>query len=294
MPYQNVNGVRLAYDIIGTGPRTAAITPGGRFSRDAPGIRELAGALAQGGFRVLIWDRPNCGESDISVTGPSESIQNADMLAGLLRALDMGPALLVGGSGGARETLLTAVRHPAMVERAFVLWLSGGAVGIATLPSFYCADAIVAATHGGMAEVAQLPGWQEPLSRNAGNRDRMLALDPTAFIATMQRWAEAFFPAPGVPIPGMSQADLAGIGAPVMVLRSGQSDMHHSRATSEAVATLIPGAQLAEPPWGDREWVERLVANLKGEAGLFSRWPLLAPMILDFAGQAEDLKLNRS
>lgn len=164
-----------------------------------------------------------------------------------------------------------------------VLWLSGGAVGIATLPSFYCADAIVAATHGGMAEVVALPGWQEPIVRNPGNRERLLALDGEQFIATMTCWAEAYFPSPDVPIPCLTQVDLASIAAPVMVLRSGRSDMHHTRATSEAVAALIPGARLAEPPWGDREWVERLVANLKGEAPLFSRWPLLAPMILDFA-----------
>lgn len=279
----DINGVGIAYEIVGEGIRTAAVTPGGRFSKDAAGIRELADALAQGGFRVLIWDRPNCGASDISVTGPSESFQNADILAGLLRALDMGPALLVGGSGGARETLLTAIRHPDVVERAFMLWLSGGAVGIATLPSFYCADALVAATHGGMAEVVELPGWQEPLTRHPANRERMLGLDPAVFIATMTQWAEAYFPQPGVPIPCVMPDDLAAIKVPMMVLRSGQSDMHHSRATSEVVAGMIPGAQLAEPPWSDREWVERLVGNLKGEAGLFSRWPLLAPMILDFA-----------
>jgi pimeloyl-ACP methyl ester carboxylesterase len=282
MPRETINGVSLSYEIIGSGSRTAAITPGGRFSKDAGGIRELAQALADGGFRVLIWDRPNCGESEISVTGPSESFQNADMLAGLLRALGMGPALLVGGSGGARETLLTAIRHPDVVAQVFVFWLSGGAVGIATLPSFYCADGIVAATHGGMAEVAELPSWQEPLTRHPANRDRLLAYAPEAFVATMTEWAEAFFPVANAPIPCVSVDDLAGIKVPVMVLRSGLSDMHHSRQTSEAVAGLIPGARLAEPPWSDREWVERLVANLRGEAPLFSRWPLLAPTILDF------------
>ncbi|MGO8890875.1 MAG: hypothetical protein ACLQB1_14460 [Streptosporangiaceae bacterium] len=34
------------------------ITPGGRFSKDSPGVRELAAALAERGNRVLIWDRP--------------------------------------------------------------------------------------------------------------------------------------------------------------------------------------------------------------------------------------------
>ena len=38
----------------------------------------------------------------------------------------------------------------------------------------------------------------------------------------------------------------------------------------------------AEPPWGDREWLDRLQAQAAGE-GLFARWPLLAPQILAFA-----------
>jgi hypothetical protein len=52
--------------------------------------------------------------------------------------------------------------------------------------------------------------------------------------------------------------------------------------TSEGVHALIPGSQIAEPPWGDREWLDRLRAQAAGE-GLFARWPLLAPQILAFA-----------
>lgn len=279
-----INGIAIAYEVIGDGPRTAVITPGGRFSRDAGGIRELAGEVAKGGFRVLIWDRPNTGESDIAFTGVGETYQNADTLGALLRALNFGPTTLIGGSGGGREMLVTAIRHPDVVERVFVLWLSGGAIGIATLPIFYCADAIMAAFDGGMATVAKLPGWQEPLTRNSSNRDRMLAMDPDVFITKMREWSEAFMPHPGVPVSCATVEQLAGIKVPVMILRSGESDPHHSRATSEAMANLIPAAQLAEPPWGDREWMTQLTRSMKGEAPLFDRWPLLAPQILAFAG----------
>jgi hypothetical protein len=65
------------------------------------------------------------------------------------------------------------------------------------------------------------------------------------------------------------------------VLRSGASDVHHTRATSERLAALLPDAELAEPPWGDGEWNERQVAYAAGE-GLFARWPLLAPVLQDF------------
>lgn len=280
-----VNGIAIAYDVIGNGPRSAALTPGGRFSKDTPGMRELAEKLAEGGFRVLIYDRPNCGESDVAFVGESESVQNADTLAGLLRALDFGPSLLFGGSGGARETLIAAIRHPDLVERVFVLWLSGGGIGIGTLPIVYCADSVMHAVMGGMEAVANLPMWKDVIERNPGNRARFLAMDPQAFVAKLRTWADAFLPLPGVPIPCVTAQQLASLKMPVMVLRSGASDCHHPRETSEAVAAMIPTAQLCEPPWGNREWLEQLFATGIGQKqGLFDRWPLLAPQILAFAG----------
>lgn len=279
----DIGGIGIAYQLIGQGPRTAVITPGGRFSKDTPGVRDLAQKLAEGGLRVLIWDRPNCGESDVAFVGASESTLNADTLAGLLRALDLAPAMLVGGSAGSRVSLLTAERHPAVVERLFLLWLSGSMVSLAALAAHYCHDSLAAAAMGGMSAVAALPSWAEPLARNPGNRARLLAQDPDTFMETMKRWAEAFIPSGDSPIPGTSAARLKALDIPTLVLRSGVSDIHHPRETSEAVHRLIPKSQIAEPPWGDREWLERMQ---NAGQGLFSRWPLLAPQILAFARSA--------
>jgi pimeloyl-ACP methyl ester carboxylesterase len=107
-----VQNLSIAYEVIGdAGARPWVITPGGRFSMTSPGVRELAVALAERGNRVLIWDRPNCGSSDVCFTGPSESQMQADVLADLLRQLDMDPAVIAGGSGGARVSLLTGGKH---------------------------------------------------------------------------------------------------------------------------------------------------------------------------------------
>ena len=282
MPKVDVGGIGVAYELIGDGKKAAVITPGGRFSKDTPGVRELALKLAEGGLRVLIWDRPNCGESDLSFRGKSESILNADALAGLVRALELGPALLIGGSAGSRVSLLTAIRDPGVAERLFLLWISGGAVGLASLADYYCHDPLAAAAMGGMEAVAALPGFKEPLTRNPGNRQRLLAQDSGTFIQTMKTWAEGFVPTADSPVPGTSAAQLRAVKMPTMILRSGESDFHHPRLTSEGVHALIPGSQIAEPPWGDREWLDRLQAQAGGE-GLFARWPLLAPQILAFA-----------
>ncbi len=49
-----VNGITLGYETIGEG-RPWVITPGGRFTKESPGVRELAVELAAHGNRVLIW-----------------------------------------------------------------------------------------------------------------------------------------------------------------------------------------------------------------------------------------------
>ena len=70
---------------------------------------------------------------------------------------------------------------------------------------------------------------------------------------------------------------------PTLVFRSGTTDAHHTRETSERVAGLIPGARLVEPPWGDNEWNERGEAARSGHGHLFEHWPRLAPQLLEFA-----------
>ena len=277
-----VNGFNIGYEIIGDGKKTAVITPGGRFSKDTPGVRELAVKLAEGGLRTLIWDRLNCGESDISFTGENESVMNADMLAALLRTLNFGPTLVMGGSAGARVSLLTAIRHPEVVDRLFVLWLTGGLIGLALLSYVYCHDSMLAAALDGMDAVTKLPGWKEQLERNPRNRQILLSQDASAFIEKMKVWGASYIPAPDCVVPGIAPSDLAKLKMPVMVLRGGQADIHHPRETSEIVHSQIPGAKIAEPPWGDREWLDRAKAAARGE-GLFARWPLLAPQILAFA-----------
>jgi pimeloyl-ACP methyl ester carboxylesterase len=276
-----LNGLSISYEVIGEG-RPWVITPGGRFSKDYPGVRELAVALADRGHRVLIWDRPNCGASDVCFTGPSESEMQADTLAGLLTQLDMTPAVIIGGSGGARVSLLTAARHRDVAAGLAVWWISGGVYGLMILATHYCGESIRAAWSDGMEAVAALPEWAEVLERNPANRQRFLDQDRKEFIATLQRWMVAYCPREDQHIPGLPVAMAQGLDIPALVFRSGESDAYHTRATSELLAEMLPNSQMVEPPWGDREWIERGEEREK-LGGIFVRWPLLAPMLHDWA-----------
>ncbi len=281
MPIATVEGLCVAYEVIGDG-QPWVITPGGRFSKDSPGIRESAVELARHGKRVLIWDRPNTGASDVCFDGESESEMQADTLAALLRHLDMAPAVIVGGSGGSRVSLLTASRHPEVAAGLAVLWISGGVFGLMSIGVHYAAGSFTAAWDGGMEAVAELPEWREPLERNPANRQRILDQDPKRFLATLERWMSVYAPRDDELIPGLPNDDLRKFDRPALVFRSGGSDIHHRRETSESLAELLPNAVLTEPPWGDTEWKDRHAPG-EAEKGLFARWPLLVPTLLEWS-----------
>ncbi|MGZ4694163.1 MAG: alpha/beta fold hydrolase [Acidimicrobiales bacterium] len=282
MAQATVDGLSISYEVIGDG-RPWVITPGGRFTKDTPGVRELARTLAERGNRVLIWDRPNCGGSHVCFEGDSESEMQADVLAGLLRQLELTPAVIAGGSGGSRVSLLAAARHPDVAAGLAVWWISGGVFGLMMLATHYCGGSLAAAWTGGMEAVAALPEWAEVIERNPENRQRFLDQDPHEFIAAMERWMVAYCPRDDQHVPGLPDQLARAIAVPALVFRSGASDAFHTRATSEALADLLPEARLVEPPWGDREWIER---QADAASGLFRRWPLLAPTLLDWSDDA--------
>ena len=286
MPTATVDGLAIAYELHRrAGPAVGASRPGGRYHMDSPGVRELAQALADAGQRVLLWDRPNTGSSDVCFRGDTESEMQADVLAGLSAISDLGPTVIAGGSGGARVSMLAA-RHRDVAAGLAVWWISGGPYGLLTLGTHYCGPSIKAGWNGGMEAVAALPDWAESQERNPRNRDLLLAQDPAEFLATMERWMLAYCPADDEVVPGFTADDAAALDVPALVFRSGASDMNHTRATSEQVAAALPNAELVEPPWGDTEWVDRQAARNRGEGGIFSGWYQLVPQLVEWSARA--------
>ncbi len=278
-----LGGIEIEYEIVGEG-RPWVLTPGGRFGKDVGGLREMALALAERGNRVLLWDRPNCGASSVVFRGRSESEMQAEILGDLLRHLEFGPTVICGGSGGARVSLLAAARHPDLTAGLAMWWISGGVPGLLQLAQYYGMPSADAAWHGGMEAVVELEQWREVLERNPDNRRRFLAMDRREFIEVMDRWMLAYCPCDDSLVPGLDEADVARLSVPILVFRSGSSDMSHTRATSEALAAGLPGAELVEPPWGDDEWNERRAA-VEQTGSLFVHWPRLVPQLVEWASQ---------
>lgn len=280
----NIDGIGIEYDLLGEPAAPAVVvTPGGRFSKDVAGLRELADALVTGGKRVLLWDRPNCGLSDLCFDAETESELHARTLIGLIRALDLGPSAVTAGSAGARVSLMAAAFAPECISHLVLWWISGGPIGSMQLANYYCGEAANQASWYGMEAVTRVRSWADQTKRNPRARETILAQDVSKFVEIMQRWALAFRPSNGSPIPGMALDDFKQLTMPTLIMRNGLSDVSHPRKTSDLVHELIPHSVMIDPPWPDTEWNDRGNDMRAGKApSPFVNWAALAPDILKF------------
>jgi 2-hydroxy-6-oxonona-2,4-dienedioate hydrolase len=285
-----VNGGIVEYELIGPeGGPTAVVTPGGRFSKDYGGVHELANALAEGGVRVLLWDRPNTGRSDIQLFGESESHMRAATLAGMVQQLDLGPVAALGGSGGARDMIVFAIEHPELVTKLGVWSIVGGSFSEMSLAGVYTMSELRTVRSAGIEAILDMPGiagsWPELIAANPRNRDRLLAIGSEEFERVMNRWFSAYIPKPNEAIPGVPDYEFERIHVPTLIIRGGERDFDHPKRTSFEVHCLIKGSRLIEPPWPEDAWEQASKARNEGRGSLFDPWVKAAPVLVDFINE---------
>ncbi|HXG50031.1 MAG TPA: alpha/beta hydrolase [candidate division Zixibacteria bacterium] len=241
MPFASVRGVTIHYKVLGDRGPWVALSPGGR--RDLGAVEPLATLVAAAGHRVAVFDRRNCGASDVSIAGEDSEYEIwADDLHGLLLQLGALPAFVGGSSSGCRTALLFALRHPEAV-RGLLLWrVTGGRFACERLAQEYYGQYIEAARRGGMAAVCEMEHWQERIRARPENRDRLMAMDPARFVAVMSHWREYFVRSADLPVIGATEAELRSIAAPACIIPG--NDNTHSRATGENLARLLPRAEV--------------------------------------------------
>src|ERR1700716_1797325 len=267
-----VNGGNVVYEILGNAGDFIALTPGGRYSKDIEGLRPLAEELVKGGYRVLLWDRPNCGKSDVQFYGQSESHMRAETLQQLITKLDIGPCILAGGSGGARDSMLTTMLYPEIVTKLVVWNIVGGIYGTFVLGSYYIVPSILAVRGLGMQGVVKVAEWRERIEQNPANEQRLLDFDTDEYLKLMLRWLNAFVSKPGQTIPGVDDEMFDNITVPTLIIRGGENDMAHPKRTSLEVSCLIKGSKLIDPPWPEDAWERAMEATLAGTGDLFGPW----------------------
>lgn len=284
----HINGGDVVYEILGRAGELIVLTPGGRFSKDIPGLRPLAKALVAGGYRVLLWDRPNCGKSEVQFFGQSESHMRAETLHALLASLDATPCILAGGSGGARDSMLTAMLYPEVVTKLALWNIVGGVYGTFVLGYVYALPSIQAVRSQGIDGLLSLPEWQDRIADNPANQTRLLGLQAEEFLKVMLRWLNAFVVKPGQTIPGVDDAEFDRITVPTLIIRGGEDDWNHPKRTSLEVGCLIRASEVIDPPWPEDAWERASQARAQGKVkryNMFDTWVQAAPAILDFLGR---------
>ncbi len=285
-----INGGMVVYEFVGPEDgEVVVLTPGGRFSKDMGGVPELANALAEGGKRVLLWDRPNCGKSDIQLYGRSESHMRAETLGLMLKKLGVQQVIAAGGSGGARDSIIFTMMWPELVRKLAVWAIVGGNYSTMSLAGVYILNELRTVRSGGIEAVVEMPGqagsWADLIAANPRNRDRLLQMGSDGFEAVMTRWLDAFVPKPNEPIPGVSDWEFEGIKVPTLIIRGGEKDYDHPKRTSMEIHCLIQGSRLVEPPWPEDAWERASEAWAAGTGDLFGFWVQGAPVMLEFMNE---------
>ena len=250
MPFVDIRGINLHYRVLGErGPWLALITGGRRgFNEFVP----LAEKIAAHGIRVLLHDRRNTGASDVVIDGNEgeEEIWTDDLYE-LLGKLDARPAVVGGASSGARTSVITYLRHPDAARALFLMRLTGGEFAAGRLPEMYYGQFIRAAREGGMAAVCATEQYRERIAANPANGERLMRMDPQRYIEVMSNWLAIFTAGPVAPMYGVTEAQLASIRVPSIVIPG--NDKTHSMACGRAIQKLIPGSRLFELPLEDQD-----------------------------------------
>lgn len=278
MPVATIRGVDINYEILGERGAWVALQPGGR--RGLVGVKSLGEKIAEAGFRVLVYDRRNCGASAVSFDGgDSENEIWAEDLRLLLAELDALPATIGGSSSGCRLALLLALRRPAAV-RGLLLWrVTGGAYAAKRLVYNYYTQYIELAEQGGMDTVCDSEHWGEVIAGNPANRARLLALDPDRFIAVMRAWQQSFEAGAEHPVIGISPAELRTLQMPACICPG--NDRVHPRLSGQIAHRLMPNAEYHEVLPEDRPDRDVALEDWQAKEGL------LAAIFIDFLRRQE-------
>lgn len=262
MPNAKVRGVDINYKVLGDHGPWVALSPGGR--RDISGIELQASRLASEGYRVVIFDRRNCGASDVVIDGNESEYEIwADDIHELLAQLGALPAFVGGSSSGCRTALLFALRHPQSV-RGLLLWrVTGGRFACERLAQEYYGQFIEAAKKGDMVAVCEMEHWKERIQAKPENRDALMKMSPERFIEVMSNWREYFLKGADLPVIGASEEDLRSIQVPACIIPG--NDNTHGRQTGENLGRLVQKSEVHvlfpkhydEPLSPREEWDEK-------------------------------------
>ena len=122
MPKTKVNGLEMYYELEGSGPPVVLIAG---LSQDHLGWAFQVPALVAAGYQCLSFDNRDAGQTTESAT-PYTIRQFADDTAGLMDAVGLASAHIVGASMGGMIAQELALSHPARVSSLTLVCTASG------------------------------------------------------------------------------------------------------------------------------------------------------------------------
>ena len=154
MPFATTNSVRLHYQVLGENGPWVALVSGARRSMQE--VRGLATRVADAGFRVLLHDRRNTGQSSVSLEGEGSAfVIWADDLRALAATLGLPPMIVGGSSSGCRLATIMALRHRESIAGLLMMRVTGGAFAVKRLSQIYYTQFIEAALQSYIAHLTR-------------------------------------------------------------------------------------------------------------------------------------------
>ena len=237
-----INHTTLVYEIMGQG-LPVAFTPAGFWSLDR--ARPVAERLSEAGYRVLFYDRPNCGASGIAIyESSSEVMVWAEYLHALLQHFGMTPAYVGGGSAGALVSLLVGHRYPEAVKGLLLISPPTGDPELWESAGERYRESIKIAEQQGMQALTEILPWSELIEQNPANRNRLLAMNPAEFTNVMRRW-NAWIMSGRAHVAGLTDEQLGAITAPAIIVSG--SGGHHPQQAAEDLHGLLLHSELILP-----------------------------------------------
>jgi pimeloyl-ACP methyl ester carboxylesterase len=235
----------LAYRDVGTGPPVVLLHGG---VLDHRLWDPQVDALVAAGYRAVAVDARGHGASST----PTAPFRHFDDTAVLLRALDAGPAVLVGLSMGATTAVDVALEHPELV-RALVI--SGAGTSEPDFRDPWVLD--IQATWRRTEQAGDAEGWLAAFQLFCAGPHRDLAdVDPTVVERSRVMAVDTLTHhvptgpdgAPGAPVlptPGQRTWErLPGVDAPLLAIIGGVDGDDHIRM-AERVAHTVPHGRTA-------------------------------------------------
>jgi pimeloyl-ACP methyl ester carboxylesterase len=241
VPTAVINGADIHYETMGDRGRWLVVNSGGRHSLSE--VRDLSGAFVDYGYRVLLHDRRNCGQSSLDFDfQASEDDVWVDDLHSLLVRLSIDRPFLVGKSRTARMAIRFALRYPDSV-RGIGLWgLGGGPAAVRFLDEYYYQRYVRACKTGGMEAVCATGHFAGMAAARPENREMLLAMNPNDFLAAILRWRSDVVAWVDNPLIGFDDNELRRVAVPTAIVP--YYDAIHPHATALHAHTLISGSEM--------------------------------------------------